>query len=138
MTSTRSNAKRPNKIDVIIGQNIRLARRSEHLSQEELGLHLGISFQQIQKYEKGKNRVGAARLCEIGAFLGKPMSFFFEGCSILESEQVNTGHTDVSIQKNDLTAESIDLLKSFLKIESEKIRKQISQLVRLLASYGQL
>src|SRR5690606_20390957 len=72
------NKKKPNPIDVHVGSRIRLRRNMLGLSQEKLGENLGITFQQIQKYEKGTNRVGASRLQAISAILNVPVSFFFE------------------------------------------------------------
>lgn len=72
------NKKKPNPIDVHVGSRIRLRRNMLGLSQEKLGENLGITFQQIQKYEKGTNRVGASRLQAISAILNVPVSFFLK------------------------------------------------------------
>jgi transcriptional regulator with XRE-family HTH domain len=72
------NKKKPNPIDVHVGSRIRLRRNMLGLSQEKLGESLGITFQQIQKYEKGTNRVGASRLQAISSILTVPVAFFFE------------------------------------------------------------
>ncbi|MBN8934587.1 MAG: helix-turn-helix transcriptional regulator, partial [Rhizobium pusense] len=72
------NKKKPNPIDIHVGSRIRLRRTMLGMSQEKLGESLGITFQQIQKYEKGTNRVGASRLQNISAILNVPVSFFFE------------------------------------------------------------
>ncbi|MCK5746128.1 MAG: helix-turn-helix transcriptional regulator, partial [Oricola sp.] len=72
------NKKQPNPIDIHVGGRIRLRRTMLGMSQEKLGEQLGITFQQVQKYEKGTNRVGASRLQNIAAILGVPVAFFFE------------------------------------------------------------
>ncbi len=72
------NKKKPNPIDIHVGSRIRLRRTMLGMSQEKLGESLGITFQQIQKYEKGTNRVGASRLQNISSILNVPVSFFFE------------------------------------------------------------
>jgi transcriptional regulator with XRE-family HTH domain len=72
------NKKKPNPIDIHVGSRIRLRRTMLGMSQEKLGEALGITFQQIQKYEKGTNRVGASRLQNISTILNVPVSFFFE------------------------------------------------------------
>ena len=72
------NKKKPNPIDIHVGSRIRLRRTMLGMSQEKLGEALGITFQQIQKYEKGTNRVGASRLQAISGILNVPVSFFFE------------------------------------------------------------
>ena len=70
--------KRPNPIDIHVGSRVRLKRTMMGLSQEKLGESLGVTFQQVQKYEKGANRIGASRLQQIAAILKTPISFFFE------------------------------------------------------------
>lgn len=74
-----TKAKEPTEIDQHVGQRIRMGRLMVGLSQEELGVQLGISFQQIQKYEKGINRIGAGRLYQISQILGLPVSFLYDG-----------------------------------------------------------
>lgn len=74
----KENKKKPNPIDIHVGSRVRLRRNMLGMSQEKLGEHLGITFQQIQKYEKGTNRVGASRLQAIASVLKVPVAFFFE------------------------------------------------------------
>src|SRR3954451_7917614 len=71
--------KAPNPIDIHVGSRVRLRRMMLSLSQEKLGNGLGLTFQQVQKYEKGTNRIGASRLQQIAQILQVPVSFFFEG-----------------------------------------------------------
>src|SRR4029077_17308920 len=73
-----ANKKQPNPIDIHVGSRVRLRRMMLGMSQERLGEHLGITFQQIQKYEKGTNRIGASRLQHIARVLTVPVAFFFE------------------------------------------------------------
>lgn len=75
---TKTSAKTPAAGDVFTGQRIRVARLEQGISQSAIANKLGVTFQQVQKYEKGINRVGAARLQTIANFLGKPVSYFFE------------------------------------------------------------
>jgi len=79
MNAPIRHKKSPNAIDVHVGARVRLRRMMLGLSQEKLGEHLGITFQQIQKYEKGTNRIGASRLQAIARVLSVPVAFFFEG-----------------------------------------------------------
>src|ERR1041384_6978474 len=74
----KENKKKPNPTDIHVGSRIRMRRNMLGMSQEKLGESLGITFQQIQKYEKGTNRVGASRLQNISSILNVPVSFFFE------------------------------------------------------------
>src|SRR3954447_8504909 len=76
---TEENKKKPNPIDIHVGSRVRLRRNMLGMSQEKLGENLGITFQQIQKYEKGTNRIGASRLQHIARVLSVPVAFFFEG-----------------------------------------------------------
>src|SRR5215212_6697792 len=76
---TEENKKKPNPIDIHVGSRVRLRRMMLGMSQERLGENLGITFQQIQKYEKGTNRIGASRLQHIARVLSMPVSYFFEG-----------------------------------------------------------
>ena len=72
----------PIPIDVHVGARVRLRRMLLGMSQEKLGEHLGLTFQQIQKYEKGINRIGASRLFDLSQVLGVPVQFFYENCAV--------------------------------------------------------
>jgi transcriptional regulator with XRE-family HTH domain len=122
---TDTNKKRPNPVDVHVGARIRLRRNMIGLSQEKLGESLGITFQQIQKYEKGMNRVGASRLQAIGNILNVPVTFFFDDMFEEESETTYVvGFLNSS--------EGIQLARAFAKIGDAKIRRKILDLVRTL------
>jgi transcriptional regulator with XRE-family HTH domain len=79
MTKKSPAPKSPKAVDIHVGSRVRLGRTMSNVSQEKLGVSLGITFQQIQKYEKGTNRIGSSRLVEIATALDLPVSFFFEG-----------------------------------------------------------
>src|SRR6202035_5630348 len=79
--------KRAQKIDKVIGRNIRIHRLAKKMSQTELGDQLGVSFQQVQKYENGTNRVGSGRLYQIAAILGLHVSNFFKGGETAEKAE---------------------------------------------------
>ena len=126
----------PNPIDVHVGSRLRLRRTMLGLSQEKLGDHLGITFQQVQKYEKGTNRIGASRLQQIAAVLQSPVSFFFEGlpesgeppaAGFAESESANYVVDFLS------SSEGLQLNRAFLRIKDPKVRKKIVDLVSSLA-----
>ncbi|MEN3792468.1 helix-turn-helix transcriptional regulator [Fulvimarina sp. MAC3] len=129
------NKKKPNPIDTHVGSRVRLRRTMLSLSQEKLGEALGITFQQVQKYEKGTNRIGASRLQRISEVLKVPVSFFFEDAPA-SSEPV-TGMSEP--QSGDYvvdflsTSEGLQLNKAFIKIENPKVRRRIVDLVRCLA-----
>ena len=126
--------KTPNPIDVHVGSRIRLRRNMISMSQEKLGEALGITFQQIQKYEKGTNRVGASRLQQISQVLGVPVSFFFEDApgetpagGMAESQSAGFVVDFLS------SSEGLQLNRSFARISDPKVRRKIVELVRTLA-----
>lgn len=131
------NKKKPNPIDVHVGSRIRLRRNMLGLSQEKLGENLGITFQQIQKYEKGTNRVGASRLQAISSILSVPVAFFFEDAPEQAGQQ-NAGFAEDNettyvvdfLQTN----EGVQLTRYFTKITDPKVRRKIIDLVKTLAN----
>ncbi|AXS39003.1 helix-turn-helix transcriptional regulator [Breoghania sp. L-A4] len=127
--------KTPNPIDVHVGSRVRLRRMMLGMSQEKLGEHLGITFQQIQKYEKGTNRIGASRLHHISTVLNVPVSFLFEDAPGNQADSPGFGEAQpASYVVNFLSsAEGLSLNKAFVRIEEPKVRKRIVDLVRALA-----
>jgi transcriptional regulator with XRE-family HTH domain len=131
----KENKKKPNPTDIYVGSRIRLRRTMLGMSQESLGEQLGITFQQIQKYEKGTNRVGASRLQAISTILNVPVSFFFE-------DQPNQGGPGGFAEDASGafsldfigTAEGLQLNRAFVKISDPKIRRRIIDLVKALGS----
>lgn len=129
------NKKKPNPIDVHVGSRIRLRRNMLGLSQEKLGESLGITFQQIQKYEKGTNRVGASRLQAISAILNVPVSFFFEDAPG-SSNQAGFAEDNEATYVVDFlnSSEGVQLTRAFTKISDPKVRRKIIDLVKSLAA----
>jgi len=115
--------KSPNPVDVHVGSRVRMQRMLIGMSQEKLGEALGLTFQQVQKYEKGANRIGASRLYEIGAVLGVPIEYFFEGLE-------NGSFQGLS------TAEGIQLNSAFFSISDPKLRRRLLELIRVLGGQG--
>lgn len=131
------NKKKPNPVDIHVGSRMRLRRNMLGMSQEKLGESLGITFQQIQKYEKGTNRVGASRLQAIASILGVPVSFFFE-----DAPNVSVG-TGAGFKEDNSTsyvvdflnsAEGLQLNRAFVKISDAKVRRRVVDLVKALAN----
>ncbi|MCC2110738.1 MAG: helix-turn-helix transcriptional regulator [Hyphomicrobiales bacterium] len=131
-----ASKKSPNPIDVHVGSRVRLRRMMLGMSQEKLGEQLGITFQQIQKYEKGTNRIGASRLQHIAVVLQVPVSFFFEDAPGPKPAGEGFSESESSSYVVDFlsSAEGLQLNKAFVQIEDPKIRKRIVELVRSLAS----
>ena len=129
----QENKKRANPIDVHVGSRIRIQRNLIGMSQEKLGELLGITFQQVQKYEKGTNRVGASRLQAISSILGVPVSFFFEDAP--GQEGLAGGFAEESaggVFGFVNTAEGIQLNRAFVRISDPKVRKRILDLIKAL------
>jgi transcriptional regulator with XRE-family HTH domain len=125
----------PNPIDTHVGARLRMRRMLVGLSQEKLGAALNITFQQIQKYEKGANRIGASRLQEIARILQVPPAFFFEGAPSGHAPTSGFAEPDTSSYVVDCpsTPESVELGKAFALIRDPKVRRRILDLVTSLA-----
>ena len=130
-----ANKKQPNPIDIHVGSRVRLRRMMLGMSQERLGESLGITFQQIQKYEKGTNRIGASRLQHIARVLSVPVSFFFEDAPGSPSDQPGMAEPRSTHYVVDFlsSAEGLQLNKAFIRIKDSKLRRKIIDLVRALA-----
>ena len=127
----------PNPIDRHVGARVRMRRLLVSMSQERLGESLGITFQQIQKYEKGANRIGASRLQQIAKILGVPVEFFFDGApsgdiglaaGFGEMPQPNFVSDFMA------TSEGVQLTRAFVKIADAQVRRRLIDLVEALAS----
>lgn len=130
------NKKQPNPIDIHVGSRIRLRRNMIALSQEKLGERLGITFQQIQKYEKGTNRVGASRLQAIAGILNVPVSYFFEDAPRQEGDGPLGLEEEAApplIPDFLSSTEAMQLNRAFMKISDPKIRRRILDLLKTLA-----
>ena len=130
-----ANKKQPNPIDIHVGSRVRLRRMMLGMSQEKLGDHLGVTFQQIQKYEKGTNRIGASRLQHIARVLTVPVAFFFEDAPATPGDTsagfAESGQTTYVVDFLS-SAEGIQLNKAFVRIKDAKLRRRIIDLVRVL------
>lgn len=132
--------KTPNPIDIHVGARVRLRRTMLGLSQEKLGESLGITFQQIQKYEKGANRIGASRLQKLSEILKTPVSFFFEdapGSTPNSEGGFADGESPNYVVDFLSSSEGLQLNKAFANIKDPKVRKKIIDLVRSLSDEGE-
>lgn len=127
--------KAPNPIDKHVGSRVRMRRMMVGMSQEKLGEHLGITFQQIQKYEKGTNRIGASRLQQISLVLGVPVAFFFEGAPTVgpDGDGVEEASSPAYVSDFLATSEGLTLTRHFMRIPDPKIRRRIVDLVISIA-----
>src|SRR3569833_1965840 len=129
--------KAPNPIDKHVGSRVRMRRMMLAMSQEKLGDALGLTFQQVQKYEKGTNRIGASRLQQIAHILQVPVSFFFEGAPAGGSGPQPAGMGEAPspayVSGFLATSDGLSLTKSFMRIKNSKLRRRIVDLVEQIA-----
>jgi len=128
--------KAPNPVDKYVGSRVRMRRIMLGMSQEKLGEALGLTFQQIQKYEKGTNRVGASRLQQISEILQVPVSFLFEGgpSGIVNGELSAESASPAYISDFLATSEGLALTRAFTRIPNAKMRRSIVDLVEQIAA----
>jgi len=131
----------PNPVDVHVGKRIRLRRTILHITQQQMAEMLGLTFQQVQKYEKGMNRVGASRLWDISKVLEVPMGFFFEDMDnnvVQKSPMMLNSKWDkaFNVEENHpfdddpmKKAETLELVRAYYKIPNRKIAKHLFDLI---------
>ena len=130
--------RRPNPIDIHVGNRVRLQRMLVGISQEKLGERLGLTFQQVQKYEKGINRIGASRLFELSRVLGVPVQFFYDDAPLGNHAPATTpGFAERSPDSHVFeflsSREGLELNRAFSRISDPKVRRSVLDLVRSLA-----
>lgn len=126
--SSGASRKPPHPVDVHVGKRLRLRRKALGLSQADLGRQVGITFQQIQKYERGTNRMGASRLWEFARALQVPVDYFFQG--------YESGGSKATLPPDSAFLESREtqsLVRYYHSIPDAKLRKAIVSLIRALA-----
>jgi transcriptional regulator with XRE-family HTH domain len=145
----------PNPIDVHVGKRLRLRRTLLGMSQERLGERLGLTFQQVQKYERGANRIGSSRLFELGQILDVPVSFFFDD---MPRTETNAGHAAVGFGPTGAAAgfglaeegaafehdlddglsldkrETLELIRAYYRIADPAVRKRLFELTKALGN----
>ena len=138
-SSDAANPRKSNPVDVHVGGRVRLRRMLMGMSQEKLGESLGLTFQQVQKYEKGANRIGASRLFELARILGVTVQYFFEELTGAEEgtaadpKGLNETAGDDYLVEFLNSREGIELNRAFLRIDDPRARRAILELVRSLA-----
>ena len=124
----------PNPVDLHVGARIRMRRRMQGVSQEKLADALGLTFQQVQKYERGANRVSASKLYEIAASLRTPVSYFFEGLA----DPTNDGEAEVrpsaehTVHAFLMTSEGLELAGLFPRVARGRLRRRVLDLLRAM------
>jgi transcriptional regulator with XRE-family HTH domain len=129
--------KAPNPTDKHVGARVRMRRMMLGMSQEKLGDALGLTFQQVQKYEKGANRIGASRLQQIAEVLQVPVSFFFEGAPTAPGQSGAGGLSEAPspayVSDFLATSDGLALTKAFMRIKNPKLRRRIVELVEQIS-----
>lgn len=124
--------KGPDPIDIHVGQRVRARRKMLGLSQTQLGHELGVTFQQVQKYERGTNRIGSSRLFRMSTTLDVPVAYFFEG-----AETKMPGYSEAQDELVDGIfdrEETRELVEAYYRIADPRIRKKVLGLARLLST----
>ena len=135
-----NQGRKPNPMDIHVGSRVRLRRMVIGMSQEKLGEKMGLTFQQIQKYEKGTNRIGASRLYQLSLILDVPVQFFFEDAPVSMTGRMPAAATGFSESKTEAflldflnSRDGLELNRAFVKITDPKVRKRVVELVRALS-----
>ena len=136
---SEKGSRRPNPIDIHVGGRVRFRRMLLGMSQEKLGERLGLTFQQVQKYEKGINRIGASRLFDLSQVLGVPVQFFYDEApgGYEQPSSSQPGFADRQAESYIVeflnSRDGLELNKAFVRITDPKVRRSIVDLVRSLA-----
>lgn len=132
---------KPNPVDVHVGSRVRLRRTLLGLSQEKLGDALGLTFQQVQKYERGANRIGASRLFDLSRVLDVPVSFFFDDMSVDATERKPAVEIDIDEMSQSgfdvdpmARRETLELVRAYYRIKDPLVRKRVFELAKALAN----
>ncbi|OYX35806.1 MAG: transcriptional regulator [Caulobacterales bacterium 32-69-10] len=126
----------PNPVDLHVGARIRMRRKLLSVSQERLAEQLGLTFQQVQKYERGANRVSASKLYEIARALQTSVAYFFDGLAETDGGATVGGALDSSsefMHELVMTPEGLELAALFPKLKRGRVRRRVLDLVKALA-----
>lgn len=124
----------PNPVDLHVGARVRMRRKFLGMSQEGLAESIDLTFQQVQKYERGSNRISSSKLYEIAKALKAPVAYFFEGYGETEAvEGFSESESEQFVHGFLMTTEGIELAEAFPRIKSAKLRRKVLELVRVLA-----
>lgn len=126
--------KAPNDVDRHVGSRVRMRRTLIGMSQEKLGEALGLTFQQVQKYEKGTNRISASRLQQISGILGVTIDYLYGGADAPEGQSGGFSEAPVPYEGELLTTDALKLLRAFHRIPDPRMRRKVVEIAALLSS----
>lgn len=130
-------ASNPNPVDIHVGSRVRLRRTLLGMSQEKLGAALGLTFQQVQKYERGTNRIGSSRLYQLGRILEVPVSFFFDDMpseTVASAPSAPQAEAEVFDQEDLSKRETLELVRAYYRINDPAVRKRVFELVKAVGT----
>ncbi|MBB3268300.1 transcriptional regulator with XRE-family HTH domain [Azospirillum sp. OGB3] len=143
----RTKSDKPNPIDAHVGSRVRLRRTLLGMSQEKLGDAIGLTFQQVQKYERGANRIGASRLFKLSQVLDVPVSFFFDdmpaeaAAAAVDDDEAGGGgfeERSVTCEPDPMAKrETLELVRAYYRINDPSVRKQLFQMTKTLGDSSQ-
>jgi len=140
-TGGRPKSGKPNPIDVHVGSRVRLRRTLLGMSQEKLGEAIGLTFQQVQKYERGANRIGASRLYDLSRVLDVPVSFFFDDMPSDSDAPVASDYSGLPEEKSGsfepdpmAKRETLELVRAYYRITDPQVRKRLFELTKSVAN----
>jgi transcriptional regulator with XRE-family HTH domain len=140
--SDERGSRRANPIDIHVGSRVRFRRMLLGMSQEKLGEKLGLTFQQVQKYEKGINRIGASRLFDLAQVLGVSVQFFYDEAPVADARRIALNSLPARPDEHSIveflrSRDGLELNRAFVRIADLKARRAIVELVRSLANDAQ-
>lgn len=133
-------ATRPDPVDVHVGKRLRLRRVLQGMSQQKLAEAVGLTFQQVQKYERGVNRIGASRLFQLAQVLDVPISYFFDDMSGEAARGALPGFAETGSSFEGAPMgkrEALELVRAYARIRSPELRRRLFDLAKILAELGE-
>ncbi|MDP6345893.1 MAG: helix-turn-helix transcriptional regulator [Alphaproteobacteria bacterium] len=130
----------PNPVDIHVGSRVRLRRTLLGMSQEKLGGALGLTFQQVQKYERGTNRIGSSRLFQLSRILDVPVSFFFDDMApeVADGQPGFAEAQQASFDQDDLSKrETLELVRAYYRIKDSAVRKRLFDMVKAIGGQAE-
>jgi transcriptional regulator with XRE-family HTH domain len=138
----RRKSEAPHPTDVHVGSRVRLRRQMLGMSQEQLGEAIGLTFQQVQKYERGANRIGASRLYQVSRVLDVPPSFFFDDMDPVRAAAIPGGFAEPPADAFDADPlrkrDTIELVEAYHAIPDSDVRRRLFELARALAAESEV